>query len=185
MAYRELLLGCGNKREKVIASPGHTGWEDLTTLDLDPNCGADIEWDLANLPLPFETESFDEAHFYHVLEHLGQQGDWRTFFQQFSEFYRILKPDGLLCIISPTLTSPWLWGDPGHTRVISSETMTYLDLAEYERQVGKTALTDYRHVWEGDFAMRWQQNDADNLQYMCVLQAIKPAGAHMDERVAA
>lgn len=185
MSYRELLIGCGNHRDKVIASPDHRAWENLTTLDIDPDCGADVLHDINDLPLPFEDESFDEIHTYHCLEHLGQQGDWRTFFRQFDDLYRILKPGGLLCIISPSLNSPWLWGDPGHTRVISSESLTFLDQAEYQRQVGKTALTDYRHVWKGDFAMQWHQDDADNRQFMCVLRAIKPAGSQMDERVPA
>lgn len=181
--YRELLLGCGNHREKIIASPEHREWANLTTLDMDPNCGADIRHDLNDLPYPFERDEFDECHLYHVLEHLGTQGDWRAFFAHFGELYRILKPGGLLCIIVPAMGSPWVWGDPGHTRAISPEALTYLDQAAYESQVGITALTDYRHCWKGDFAKQWEQTTADNLQYMIVLRAIKPAGEMMAERV--
>jgi predicted SAM-dependent methyltransferase len=72
------------------------GWRELVTIDHDPNCGADIFHDLTKLPYPFEDNTFEEIHAYEVLEHLGQQGDYETFFKQLEEFHRILKPGGWL-----------------------------------------------------------------------------------------
>ena len=55
------------------------------------------------LPLPFDNDTFDEIHAYEVLEHVGKQGDYIFFFAQFSDLYRILKPNGLLVAMSPSI----------------------------------------------------------------------------------
>ena len=178
MAKRELLLGCGNRRDKLLYRPGEAAWEGLTTLDLDPACGADVEWDLERMPLPFEDDSFDEIHAYHTLEHTGRMGDYRFFFAQFSEFWRILKPDGLFCGVVPAVSSAWLFADPGHTRVIVPETFTFLDQSEYTRQIGKTAITDYRWVYRADFMPVFKEErtgeDGDH-QFYFIMQAAKPS----------
>lgn len=148
---KELLIGAGNARIKELAFKDNKEWSELVTLDIDPASNPNVLWDLNDLPLPFWDEEFDEIHAYEVLEHIGQQGDWRTFFAQFSEFYRILKTGGHLFATTPSWNSEWAWADPGHTRIISMGTLTFLDRSEYEKQVGKTPMTDYRHVYNGDF----------------------------------
>ena len=148
----ELLVGCGNRRVKTITFAGIPDeWADLVTLDIDPGCSPDVIHDMNNLPLPFGDNAFDEIHAYEVLEHCGQQGDWRLFFAQFSEFWRILKPGGYFCATCPMWDSPWAWSDPGHARLISRHSLIFLSQAEYSAQVGKTHMTDYRHVYAADF----------------------------------
>jgi hypothetical protein len=85
------------------------------------------------------------------LEHLGAQGDYKAFFAHFSEIWRILKPGGLLMATVPALNSQWAWGDPGHRRVITEGTLSFLSQAEYERQVGKNPMSDYREFYKADF----------------------------------
>lgn len=147
----ELLIGSGSKHEKRLRFPGKKEWTKLVTLDINPDHKPDVVWDLTQRPLPFEDDTFDEIHAYEVLEHLGQQGDWRTFFAEWSEWWRILKPGGLICGTSPMWNSPWAWGDPGHTRIICREMLTYLHQTEYTQQIGTTAMTDYRFVYKADF----------------------------------
>lgn len=148
---RELLIGCGNSREKKVhGSWGPSEWSNLTTLDIDPSTKPDVVHDLDVLPYPFEDNSFDEIHAYEVLEHCGRQGDWKFFFAQFYEFWRILKPGALFVGTIPMWNSPWAWGDPGHTRVITKGSLIFLDQREYA-QIGETAMTDYRPWWKGDF----------------------------------
>jgi len=142
----------------------------MTTLDIDPSTGCDIIHDLDVLPYPIEDESFDEIHAYEVLEHCGQQGDWRYFFAQFAEFYRILKPDGFIAATVPMWDSQWAWGDPGHRRVITSGSMAFLNRDEYQ-QVGTTAMTDYRPWLKCDFITVAMKEDADTFGF--VLQARK------------
>lgn len=150
----ELLLGCGNNKEKQVALKGSDKWTDLVTLDIDPDCEPDVVWDLAHIPLPFEDETFQEIHAYEVLEHLGQQGDWRRFFAEFTEYHRILKPGGVFIASVPCWDSIWAWGDPGHTRVISEGTVHFLDQDSY-KDIGANPMTDYRHVYKADFKIEY------------------------------
>lgn len=148
---RELLIGCGQRRTKLLyLSEMGSEWSTLITLDLMERHRPDIVCDLERLPLPFRDDSFNEIHAYEVLEHTGQQGDWRFFFAQFAEFWRILRPDGVLVGTSPG-GGPWLWGDPGHTRVISPQCFVFLDQTQYQREVGVSPMTDYRSVYQADF----------------------------------
>jgi SAM-dependent methyltransferase len=149
----ELLLGCGNNRDKKVSIPDiPQDWSgDLITLDWDDACRPDVLHNLNMLPYPFDDNMFDEVHAYDTLEHCGTQGDFRFFFDQFSEIHRILKPGGYLIGLCPNWDSPWAWGDPGHTRLISKESLAFLSQASYEDQVGKTAMTDYRSCYQADF----------------------------------
>lgn len=94
---------------------------------------------------------YDEIHAYEVLEHIGAQGDYRLFFAQFSEFWRILKPGGFFFATCPAWHSAWAWGDPSHTRVITAGTLAFLSQDQYTRQVGVTPMSDFRHIYTADF----------------------------------
>jgi SAM-dependent methyltransferase len=157
---RELLIGCGDSRDKRISFEGvPTKFENLTTLDIRPSTGADVIHDLNVLPYPFEDNTFDEIHAYECLEHCGKQGDADFFFAQFSEFFRILKPGGHLCGTVPMWDSVWSWGDPSHTRVITAASLSYLDQDHYTEQYGKTSTSDFRHIWKGDFKVTVQETE--------------------------
>ena len=169
----ELLIGCGNSRSKRISFPEiPSEWSnDFVTLDFDENCKPDVFHDLNKLPLPFNDDRFDEIHAYEVLEHTGTQGDFRSFFNLFSELHRILKPGGFLIGTCPNWDSVWAWGDPGHTRVITPQTMSFLSQAEYQKQVGKTAMSDYRFCYQADFELYTFTEEDENWGF--VLRAIK------------
>lgn len=169
----ELLIGCGAKRCKNIIWRGRSEWDGLVTLDMTDRHKPDVVHDLTVLPLPFDADTFDEIHAYEVLEHTGQQGDWKFFFAQFSDFWRILKPGGVLIGTSPAPNSQWTWGDPGHTRVMSLESFVFLHQPSYTAQVGRTAMTDYRFCYEADFQPHMLKTEGGNFQY--VLEAIKPS----------
>jgi SAM-dependent methyltransferase len=168
----ELLLGCGHSRTKLVSFDGiPKEWQDLTTLDFDASVRPDVEWDLTSPhPLPFYDNHFDEVHAYEVLEHIGQQGDWRCFFRQFYDLWRILKPNGYLCATVPMWDSPWAWGDPGHTRIITKNTLIFLNQEEY-KQLGDTAMTDYRPWWKGNFKTVAVEETEHRMAF--VLQAVK------------
>jgi SAM-dependent methyltransferase len=167
----ELLVGCGNSRAKIITFDGiPSEWQALTTLDLDPETGCDVVHDLNVLPYPFADGQFDEVHAYEVLEHCGRQGDWKFFFDQFHEFWRILKPGGYFIATVPMWDSPWAWGDPQHCRVLPKESLIFLNQREYN-QVGNTGMTDYRRWWKGNFETVALEETEHRLGF--VLRALK------------
>jgi cyclopropane fatty-acyl-phospholipid synthase-like methyltransferase len=148
---KELLLGCGNRTVKTLCQAGKNEFEDVTRLDIDPDCEPDITHDLNNFLLPFDSDEYDEIHAYEILEHVGSQGDWLFFFDQFDEFARVLKADGFMFMTFPKWNSVWAFGDPGHARVLVPEMFQFLDREWYEEAVGKTAATDYRHCFDSNW----------------------------------
>lgn len=142
------------------------------TCDMNADHSPDVVHDLETLPYPWPDGTFDEVHAYEVLEHLGRQGDFRSFFAQFQELWRILKPGGYLCGTSPAAGSPWLWGDPGHTRAIQPESFVYLSQEQYSKQIGVTAMTDYRFCYSGDFRPVIMMPDSEGT-FLYILQAVK------------
>jgi hypothetical protein len=197
--YRELLIGCGRARDKRLYPGGERrGWRNLTTLDNNGHVKPDLWCDLNAAPpwyaypranaldpeRPYGAECahellpdyWDEIHAYEVLEHLGAQGDATALLSQFAELWRILKPNGYLCVTVPSRSSGWLWGDPSHRRAIVPETLVFLDQSQYILQCDAarpTSMSDFRHLYKGDFRC---VDQADNRQqFMFILQAVKPS----------
>lgn len=174
----ELLLGCGNSRLKRLQPgwlPLEPIWKDLVTFDMDPDCKPDILGDFEQ-GLPFRDNTFDQVHAYDVMEHFGTQGDYQAFFRDFGEVYRVLKPWGLFCGITPHWQSAWLWNDPGHRRSISFHTLLFLNQDTYKEQVGVSAITDYRWLWKGDFKLVCafvKQEDDEPASNLWIMQAYK------------
>lgn len=150
MKQRCLMLGAGHttptRKLSAVTSAREedTVWE---TLDFNQEARPRTVFDLEQLEkgeqLPYSNDYFDEIHAYEVLEHFGRQGDARGFFYTFKAFWRVLKYGGLLIGSSPAAHSPWLWGDPGHTRAITPESLSFLTRRHYD-QLGKTTASDYR-----------------------------------------
>jgi len=171
--YRELVIGSGKRIEKILYPGNAKEFASPVTLDINPDHRPDVIWDLECLPLPFQDDTFNEIHAYEALEHTGTQGDHEFFFAQFSDFWRILKSDGLLFGSSPALNSPWVWGDPGHSRVITPQSFVFLDQMQYEKQIGKTAMSDYRYIYSADFELILSQER--DLTSFYALKAVKPS----------
>lgn len=188
-----LLLGAGHRRDLILRPPGHpivTGPletlpprddVEITTLDNNPECKPDYLFDLSNIDarwehtgLRFLPNQFDELHAYEVLEHCGAQGDARKLLDQFSEFWRVLKPGGYFLATVPWWQGEWAWGDPSHTRIIQPATLTFLHQPAYTAQVGKTPMSDFRRFYRADFDLlrieNWQ-----NQTLAFVLKAVKPS----------
>ena len=169
----EILLGAGSNHTKKLFRVGHEEWNGLVTVDFNDDHKPSVIHDLSVLPLPFEDNSADEIHAYDVMEHIGQQGDFQFFFEQWADIWRILKHGGLFFGISPHWSSPWAWGDPGHTRIVGAEQLHFLSQPNYA-EIGKSPMTDYRFCYRADFDLVWSEKTADR-QYKYVLQAVKPS----------
>jgi len=168
---KELLIGCGSQRKKAVYDPKYKYFEDLITLDINKDHNPDVVHDLTQHPLPFFDNEFDEIHAYEVLEHLTNQGDYKFFFAEFSEYWRILKSGGRFYATVPSINSRWCWGDPSHKRVIMRETLTFLSQDEYKKQIGCTAMSDFRYIYKADF--RILHCEETDLKTIFVLEAIK------------
>lgn len=170
---KELLIGCGAARDRRLTVDGSRAWSNLTTLDHNAEHNPDVVWDL-NHPdfLPREwVDAFDEIHAYEVMEHVGQQGDYKTFFNQFSAIHRVLKNGGHFFATCPSRHSPWAWGDPSHTRIMQPEQLVFLSQEQYVKQVGKTAMSDFRHIYKADFEVVYANEDKNDFCF--ILRAIK------------
>lgn len=148
---KELLLGCGSRTVKEISLDKSSAFHNVVRLDVNRDHKPDVVHDLRVHPLPFADNEFDEIHAYEVLEHLANQGDYEFFFNEFTEYARILKPDGFFFGSSPTHNDIWAWGDPSHKRIIQKETFIFLNQSEYDQQVGKTAMSDFRYIYKANF----------------------------------
>jgi SAM-dependent methyltransferase len=170
----ELLIGCGSEWSRRITfdpGKGRDEWDCLVTLDYNADHEPMVVWDLHVVPWPFDDNTFDEVHAYEVLEHLWSQGYAEGFFQDFTEIHRVLKPDGHLYATVPSKDSPWVWGDPSHTRYIGPESLVFLSQEEYKRQVGKTPMSDFRDIYTADFEPMWMNDDGATFAF--VLRAVK------------
>lgn len=159
--YRELLIG-GRHKVKVLGRKHLRTFQDCTHMPA---------WDGGTLT--YESNTFDEVHAYHQLQRMGAQGDYAALFATFSELWRVLRPDGVLCLSLPSPFSDWIWGDPGHTRAITMQTITYLQQPEYDKQLLTTAMVDYRDIYHADYEPEFLQDDARELRV--ILRAIKPS----------
>ena len=170
---RALILGCGHRKHLQFFcrsdDPGEKA--EIVTLDINPDVEPDKVHDLNILPYPFADNEFDRIEAIEVLEHFGQQGDFRAFCAQFQELWRILKPDGELRATCPM--GMWVWGDPGHCREINQGTLVFLCQREYNRQQGLTPMSDYRWCYKGDFEIDFMRVSDDSFQF--ILKAVKPA----------
>ena len=192
----ELLLGCGFARKKLLALPGEPHeWKDLVTLDNNEACKPDLRCDLDYFDAfgcwliqhvftkrayectrdtghHIDDSQFDEVHAYEVLEHLGQQGDARSFFLCFENVWRVLKPGGHLFATVPSRYSAWLWGDPSHRRVICAESLAFLsqEVIAKNRAQG-SAMSDFSALWTRDFKVLSAQDN--HTSFIFCLQAIK------------
>lgn len=127
-----LDLGCGdNKRE------GFKGVDKFKTPSVD------VIHDLNKYPYPFESDSVDEIHCSHFIEHV------EDIVKFMNECHRILKKAGQMMVIAPYYSSMRAWQDPTHIRAISDATFLY-----YNAEWRKTNKLDHYLGITADFEFR-------------------------------
>lgn len=162
---RSLLVGCGKNLTKQLHFVGQEKWKgELTTMDMNPDIGADIVFDMDKLHrrlfrarLPFADNTFDEIGCFNAMEHWGRMGDWRGWFYEMGEFHRILKPGGIFSILVPIGEDRF--ADPGHTRFFQANHFGFLCRSFYEgNEVLNSCFTDYRWAFKYNFDVLCLQN---------------------------
>jgi SAM-dependent methyltransferase len=136
-----LYVGCGDDHE--ISSNGNS-W---INLDMNPNNNPDVVWNLNNIPLPFDDNSFDCIFSCHTLEHLHRN----RFVHFVADAHRILKANGYLIGITPYGTTDVAWAMPQHNMLFSEITWSNLSAKDYEKNgrlsSGDDELLPFRE-WE-------------------------------------
>lgn len=164
-----LNLGCGIKC-KVKKG---------INLDVNPKVEPDVVHDLNKLPLPFEDNTFDRCIMSHIFEHLGDPWSIKKpyvqwFFEFWAEIWRVLKPGGLIQFTSPNINNTLTWGDPGHTRAITLQTLSFLSKDTYELNANMDAspMTQYGIEFDFDF-LQPAHLSVDKLFICAIMRAIK------------
>jgi predicted SAM-dependent methyltransferase len=113
----KLDLACGSSKK-----------EGFYGVDVSDKVGADLVFNLMTFPWPWSDSSVDEIHCSHFIEHLPMiEIDGKDMlFRFFDECYRILKPEGLMTIVTPNARCNRAFQDPTHRRFIVAETFLYL-----------------------------------------------------------
>lgn len=161
MIERSLLIGCGKNLTKQVQWDGKSEWTGhLVTMDVNPDIGAEVVFDMEEVArggrLPFVDDSFDEIGAYNTMEHWGKQGDFRGWFHECGEYWRILKPVGLMSILVPIGADAL--ADPGHTRFFQQNWFGFLNQGFYDmNEVKSTCFTDYRWIWKKNFNVLYMQ----------------------------
>jgi len=103
---KKLNLGCGVDYL--------SGW---TNIDRNKLYLADyyIDIDKPSIYFPFKEGTFDLIYAAHILEHIFNLKELKA------ELTRILKPGGMIYVVSPDYLSPDAWGDDTHVRAFSSQ----------------------------------------------------------------
>lgn len=158
---------------KLNLGSGAQRLDDYVNIDMYERFTPDIVWNLEQTPYPFaEDNSVDEIRAHHALEHMGQNTD--TFLAMIKEFYRILKPGGILDVTVPPGHGERFSADPTHVRPIYPQTFLLFSKAACKnwREGGfaNTPLADYLDVdfevicTEITFAEPWKTRyEADDI----------------------
>jgi hypothetical protein len=125
----KLDIGCGSNKK-----PGFYG---IDSIAFD---GVDKVMDIAVAPWPFASDTIEEFHCSHVIEHLT----WPQRIIFFNELYRILKVGGKGQLILPHWASMRYYGDPTHQSPMSEFAFYYLS-RKWRLDEKNAPHTDIKH----------------------------------------
>ncbi|MFC0865560.1 methyltransferase domain-containing protein [Sphaerimonospora cavernae] len=108
-APRVVDLGCGGTKQHA----------DNLGLDVRPGPTVDVVADLVD-GVPFQDESVDQVFAVHVIEHLAD------YLPLLAECHRILRPGGVLHVLTPWWRHVNAVADPTHVRLLDVQTFKYL-----------------------------------------------------------
>jgi SAM-dependent methyltransferase len=106
---RRLDLGCGKAR----AVPG------AVTVDISPDANPDIVHDLDVVPWPLPSDTFDEVHMVHVVEHLD------NIVKAMEEVHRVARNGARVRIVTPHYSSTNSFTDPTHRHHLGLRSFNY------------------------------------------------------------
>jgi Methyltransferase domain len=138
----KLDIGCGSNKK--------AGFYGIDSIAFD---GVDKVVDITVDPWPFASDTVEEFHSSHVIEHLT----WPQRITFFNELYRILKPGGKGQLILPHWASMRYYGDPTHQAPMSEFAFYYLS-RKWRLDEKNAPHTDIKHNPNGyncNFEVVW------------------------------
>ena len=102
--------------------------------------------------LPFDDNSLDAITGFDVIEHLPRQSSGakgNAFIETMNEFYRVLKPGGVLLAVTPCYPSPAAFMDPTHVNFITPGTHKYFSDNNFARELGYGFHGEFRTLSAG------------------------------------
>lgn len=131
-------------KSKLNLGAGINYLPDYTNIDKLASFNPDIVHDLEILPWPLPDNQFEEVLISHLVEHIGTQGDEKSWFDFWREVWRVSKPGAIVYCIAPYYTDHNSVGDPGHRRLISESSFYFLSKETYKwNKEHKTSMTQY------------------------------------------
>lgn len=114
---------------KINLGAGQELLEGYVNTDVVDLPGLDFVFNVMDFTWPFGNESVDEVKAKDLIEHLPthtQRND-NTLIKFIEEAHRILKPNGLLWVQTPSWDADFLWIDPTHVRGYDIRSMDFFD----------------------------------------------------------
>lgn len=138
-----ISLGAGEEPEL------EKGWVNVDIVKLP---GIQVVHNLMSFPWPFEDESAEYIKAKDIIEHLDHyarikdtSGSRPTILAFIEECYRILKPNGILWIQTPSWQSDFLWIDPTHVRGFDIRSFDFFDPeTDFGRSTGFYSKAKFR-----------------------------------------
>jgi len=112
--------------------------------------------------LPWEDNSLDAITGFDVIEHLPRQGSGsqgNAFIEMMNEFYRVLKPGGILLTVTPCYPSPAAFTDPTHVNIITPGTHKYFSDENFAKSLSYGFIGNFKtlsacwYPWAGSWIL--------------------------------
>lgn len=172
-----LDIGCGRRK-----LPGAIGVDRRVVTTAEADVQRDVDHDLLSFPYPFPANHADGIHCSHVLEHLPPTQ------KVMEEFYRLLKPDGLLLIECPHFSWVEAYRHFEHCHFFTVESFDYFHpnnehyQARFERLWSEIFFDDFTYLIGAGFVGKYCQRLYERHLafifpanvFQVLLQAVKP-----------
>ncbi len=102
--------------------------------------------------IPFDDNSLDAITGFDVIEHLPRQGsgvEGNVFIETMNEFYRVLKPGGILLAVTPCYPSAAAFTDPTHVNIITPGTHKYFSDDNFAKSLSYGFIGEFKTLSAG------------------------------------
>jgi SAM-dependent methyltransferase len=144
-------MGCGHHPRNPFNADKLIGVDIIPVSELPINQHVKYVQILSSGEIPLPDGSVDSISGFDFLEHLsrGNGSSQNEFIGFMNEAHRLLRPGGVLFLVTPAFPSPAAFQDPTHVNFITSETVKYF--------LGPTALAQSMgYGFKGSFNLIYQ-----------------------------